>query len=180
MHIWKRLFRIPTSLFDSLHAIFESMFARQVTLYRKPVHTVIRIVDFLIFVMYTGGYTCEATVSQLGIRDSSINLAMHEVLQKICHVCRESLPFLKSRKDVNVAMKGFKMIAGLPHCVRAIDGTRILWLKCPSDQHFDYQCYKGFTSVLIFACCTSDRRFMFIDVERPGYWETKKYFRSRH
>lgn len=139
-HIWKRLFRISTSLFDSLHATLESMLAHQITCYRKPVHPATKIAAFI---MNSGGLTYEATASQLGTGESTINLAVHEELQKLCQVCRASVAFPKSSKDVNAAIEGFKKISGPPNCVGAIDFTHIPWLMSPSDQYFDYRCYKG-------------------------------------
>lgn len=76
---------------------------------------------------------------------------------------------------MNAAMEGFKTTAGIPHCVRAIDGPHIAWLVCPSE-YFDYWCYKEFTTVVIFTCSTADRRFTFIDVRRPWVLGDSKIF----
>lgn len=63
-------------------------------------------------------------------------------------------------------MSGFKKTTGLPYCVGVIDGTHIRWPMFPDSHHVD-RCFKGFTSVVIFAFCTAGRRLTFIDVGLP-------------
>ena len=93
---------------------------------------------------------------------------MHEVGKEICDGYRDYISFLTELGDVHGAMEGFKEIAGLPYCVGAIDGTHIRRPMCPEAQFFGYRCYKNFASIVLFACCTADRRFTFVDIGKPG------------
>lgn len=65
-------------------------------------------------------------------------------------------------------MKGFQDIRGLPYCVGAVNSTNIRWLTCPDGQFYEYRCYKEHPSVVIFAVVTANRRFIYVDVGRPG------------
>lgn len=76
--------------------------------------------------------------------------------------------FPTSEEEVTQVMSGFKKLAVIPYCVGAIDVTHILWNFCPSDHFYEYLCYKVLASIVLFACCTSNRRFTLVYIRRPG------------
>lgn len=86
------------------------------------------------YFMHAGAYTCEAVACRLGIRDSTVSLAVQVVGRKTCQQYKDIVSFPISNEDVRSAMKGFKSIADLPSCVGAVDDTHIPWLMCPSDE----------------------------------------------
>ena len=92
---------------------------------------------------------------------------MHEVAKEMCDGYRDSISFPTELGEVHAVMEGFKEIAGLPYCVGAIDRTHIRWPMCPEAQFFQYRLYKNFASIVLFACCTADRRFTFVDIDKP-------------
>lgn len=64
-------------------------------------------------------------------------------------------------------MNGFRDIVELWHFVRAIDRTHIEWHRYPSEHHYEYRCYKGCISLIMFAVCTANRRVIYVQVEKP-------------
>lgn len=74
-------------------------------------------------------------------------------------------------------MSGYKSIMGLPYCVGAVDGTHIKWPSCPENQFFEYRCYKGFASIALFAACTADRKFTYVEAKHPGVNGDAKIFK---
>jgi len=75
----------------------------------------------------------------------------------------------QTEQEVAFVMKGFENIRGLPYCTGAVDGTHVKWLSCPQEQFYEYRCYKGYPSIIIFPVVSADRRFIFADVGRPGF-----------
>lgn len=163
--VWKALFRVSPSIFDELCSELGPSLAREHTRFRPPVRPEKRIAAFL---MYCGGANCEKTAAQLGMGRSTVNGSVHEVSRLICATYKSKVSFPNSEEEITKAMSGFKNISGLPYCVGAMDGTHIPWKLCPSEQFYEYRCYKGFASIVLFACCTSNRRFTFVDIGRPG------------
>ena len=74
----------------------------------------------------------------------------------------------KTEQEYATVMRGFQNIAGLPHCVGAVDGSHIPWTACPSEQYFEYRCYKRFTSLVFFGVSDAQRRFIYVDCGFPG------------
>lgn len=162
---WRSLFRIAPSLFCAITERLRTSLERNVTKFRRPLSAELKVASFL---MYTGGTTCEGTACQLGIGASSVSAAVREVSRKICEAYSDELRFPTTEADVAQIMSGFEKIRGLPYCVGAVDGTHVKWLACPMDQFYEYRCYKGYTSVVIFAVATANRRFIYADIGRPG------------
>ena len=118
--------------------------------------------------MYCGGASCEAVATQLGIGTSTVNVAVKDVSRTVCSFLGDKIAFPSTEDEIASVMRGFSDIRGLPYCVGAVDGTHIKWLACPDQQFYEYRCYKGYPSVVVFAVSTADRRFTFVDIGRPG------------
>lgn len=163
--LWKASFRIPYATFVSIANRLRPMLTRTRTRYREPLPVELRVASFL---MYAGGATCHAVGTQLGIGTSTVARSVSEVSRAVWKEYREEISFPTTEEEVANAMEGFQQIRGLPYCVGAVDGTHVPWPSCPLDQFYEYRCYKGFTSIVLFAVCTADRKFTYIDVGRPG------------
>lgn len=162
---WRALFRVSLQTFEVLQNALTPHIQRKTTRYRPPIPAAHKIAAFL---MYCGGATCEATATQLGIGASSVNSAVKELSIEIINNFKDNIRFPVTEDEVARAASGFQGISGLPYCVGAIDGTHVPWPACPTQQFYEYRCYKGYPSVVIFATCTADRRITFADVGRPG------------
>lgn len=76
------------------------------------------------------------------------------------------------KKDDKLKVKaGFEKLSGFPYCLGAVDGSHIRLTACPQSQRFEYGCYKGFTSFVLFRVCDADRRYLYADVGWPGVLE---------
>ena len=114
--------------------------------------------------MYTGNATCEAVASQLGISESSVSNILKEVSRAKWSQFQDCVHFPKYAS----VMKGFEEIAGLPYYFAAVEGSHIKWLVCPDEQFYEYRCYKRYPSIVLFDVSPADRRFIYVDVGRPG------------
>ena len=65
-------------------------------------------------------------------------------------------------------MKGIESLSGLPYCVGVVDGCNIPLMSCPDSQYYDYRCYKGFPSLVLFAVTYENGRFLYCDYGLPG------------
>jgi len=146
---WKSIFCVPFSVFARLFAIVGLLVQGTMTRFRDPLRPELKIAAFL---MYSGGATGQAVATQLGKGASTVLAAVKELSRHICFVSREEITFPTAAEHVSRVMQGFENIRGLPYCVGAIDGTHIKWLACPEDQFYEYRCYKGYLSIILFCC----------------------------
>lgn len=56
----------------------------------------------------------------------------------------------------------------MPYCVGEVDGTHVKWLTCPNEQFYEYRCYKGYPSIVIFAVVDAHVCFLYADTGRSG------------
>ena len=138
---------------------------RSVTDFRKPISADFKVAAYL---MYTGSATFQAVASQLGIGPSSVSSIVKGVSREICSHFQNSVHFPTGETELASIMKRFEEIAGLPYCCSAVDGSHIRWRECPDEQFYEYRCYKGYPSIVLFAVSTADRKFIYVDVGRPG------------
>lgn len=127
-----------------------------VTRYREPVESERFLVAFLI---YCGNSICSQGGGQPTLGAITVPVFVKEVSRLLREHFREQVSFPTSAVDVHKAMDRFKDIAGLPHFV---DSTHIEWHRCPSEHHYEYRFYKGYTSLIMFAVCTADRRVVYV------------------
>ena len=162
---WKALFRIPHSVFSDVLELIAPHITASVTNFRAPLRSELKLAAFL---MYSGGASCEAVATQLGIGTSTVNCAVKDVSVAICSKLFGQISFPVAIQEVAHVMRGFQNIRGLPCCLGAVDGSHIRWLSCPEEQYYEYRGYKGYPSIGIFAVATANRKFTFVDVGRPG------------
>ena len=104
----------------------------------------------------------------MGIGASSVSSIVKEAPPEICSEIQDRVHFPKEERDLASVLKGFEEIAGLPYCCGGVEGSQIKWLACPDEQFYDYRCYRGYPSIVLFPVSTADRRFIYADVGRPG------------
>ena len=160
---WRALFRMP--FFTLVTAGIGGNIVRSVTNFRKPISADVKVAAYL---MYTGNATCQSVTSQLGIGPSSVSSIVTEVSREICSHFQDSVHFPTGETELVSITKGLEEIAGLSYYCGAVDGSHIRWLACPDEQFYEYRCYKGYPSIVPFAVSTADRKFIYVDVGRPG------------
>ena len=79
----------------------------------------------------------EGIASRLGIGPSSITGIIRETSHFMYEGFVDVIRLPRTMSEVHKKMKGFQVIAGLHHCVRAINGTHTSWLRCPDEQFFE-------------------------------------------
>ena len=114
--------------------------------------------------MFPGGNSYSSIANLLGIGVSTVGKIVHELSRKISSYYAKCIAMPQAEGDIAKLMKGFEDIRGLPYCIGAIDGTHIRWLACPSQQFYEYRCFKGFPSIVILAVCAADRRIIYADI----------------
>lgn len=162
---WRAMFRIPFQMFQEIVNKIRPNVQRSLTSFRPPLPAEKRIAAFL---MMASSCTYRRVANQLGMGPSSVHTAVRDVSRAICSEFASNLSLPTSTSEIASIMKGFQQIAGLPYCVGAIDGSHIPWKRCPSSQFYEYRCYKGFESVIIFALASADRRIIYADIGSPG------------
>lgn len=156
---WKEIFRVCKGIFDMVLTKSQQDLTKQVTKFRLPIEVERSTAAFF---MYPGECTSKHVAAQLKIGASTVLVAVKEVSRLLCAHFKDVIKFPMDENDVPRSLMGFKKIAGLPYCVGAIDGSNIPWHRCPTEQHFFYRCYKGFTSFVVFAVCTSDCKAIYM------------------
>jgi len=63
---------------------------------------------------------------------------------------------------------GFEGIRRLLYCTIEVNRTHVKWFLCSKEQYYEYRCYKGFLSVVVFAVTTATRKFTHADIGRPS------------
>lgn len=162
---WKGLFRVRKDVFDLVLQELRPFLTKQVTRFRLPIEPERSLAAFF---MYLGTCTGTHVASQLGLGVSTVLVAVKEVSRLICDHFTDAIKFPTTGVDVATVMDGFKDIAGLPYCAGAIDGSHIEWHRCPTEQYFEYRCYKGYPSFVLFAVCSADRRVTYAQIGKPG------------
>ena len=137
---------------DLVAAVGEEV-AGAVTRFKNPLPSEVKNAAKL---MYCGGAACEVVATQLGIGASTFNVNVKEDSSTICATLNDKIEFPSTQFEVARVMRGFSDIRGLPYCVGPADGTHVKWLACPDEQFYEYRCYKGYPSVVIFAVSTAD------------------------
>ena len=120
----------------------------------------------------------EGIAIQLGIEPSSITKIIRETSRFICESFPDVIRLPRMTSEVHKTMKGFQGIAGLPYCVGAIDGTHIPWLRCPEEQFFEHRCFKGYTSIVLFACVDANKKFTYVNIGHPGVNGDSRIFQN--
>lgn len=152
--------------FAKFYGLFEAvandiclLVQRSATPFRPPILIEKRLTAFL---MAASSCTYRRIAKQLAMGPSSVL----ESVRSVSYAIELRLP--SSIPDVAALMNGFEDISGLPYCVGAIDGSHIPWKKCPSAKYYEYRCYKGFESMILFSLVSSDRTIIYADVGSPG------------
>ena len=174
---WRALFRVKYKLFHQICNRLRSELKRTDTILRNAIPVEVRIVAFL---LWCGNERCQHIGSRLGIGASSITPIVREVSRLICEHYDNEIQLPNTTNELNTVIKGFERVSGLPLCVGAIDGSHIQWPTCPKSKKFEYRCYKGYSSVVLFGVCDSSRKFTYADVGLPGVLsDSSIYERSR-
>eukprot|EP00171_Calliarthron_tuberculosum_P005587 IDg5587t1 len=162
---WRAMFRIPFQMFQDVSSKVRLHVQRSSTSFRAPLLAEKKVAAFL---MMASSSTYRRVANQLGMGPSSVHNAVRDVSRAVCTAYASSLALPTSTSEIASIMRGFQRIAGLPYCVGAIDGSHIPWKRCPRSQFYEYRCYKGFESIIIFALASSDRRIIYADIGNPG------------
>ena len=162
---WRAMFRIPHSLFSHMSSVLRPMIEASATKMREPISAEKRLAAFL---MAASSCTYARVANQLGMGLTSVLDCVRVVPRAICQMFRSVLQLPNTEGELSTIMNGFQKIAGLPYCVGAVDGTHIPWRGCPSSQYYEYRCYKGFESLVLFAVSSADRKIIYADVGQPG------------
>eukprot|EP00171_Calliarthron_tuberculosum_P003968 IDg3968t1 len=162
---WRSMFRIPHPMFINVADKIRPDVQRSVTSFRLPVPSEKKLAAFL---MTASNATYRRVASQLGMGPSTVMESVREVSRAICTLYSDYVKLPSTASEIGSLMNGFERIAGLPYCVGAIDGTHIPWKKCPASQFYEYRCYKGFESLILFALSSADRRIIYADIGAPG------------
>lgn len=162
---WKTHFRIRKDVYDQVLAVLCLYLTKQLTKFRAPIKPEQTLAAFSI---YTGHNTSAYIATQLAIGTVTVNAFRKEVSRLICKLFRADNFFPTSTHNVLETMDGFEQIAELPYCMGAIDGIHLEWHHCPTDQIYEYRCYKGYLSVVMFAVCAANHRETYVHVGKPG------------
>ena len=162
---WKANLRIPFKLFAKILIDLSPRLRTKNKNMRKATPCDVKLAAFL---MWVGGRFYSAVASQLGIGTSSVGFLVRDVANALCEAYPNVIRLPRSNTNVVKTMNGFEDMSGLPYCVGAIDGCHIPWVSCPSSQFYDYRCYKGFPSLVLFAVCDANRHFLYCDSGYPG------------
>lgn len=122
---WRAIFRVPYTVFSDIVTAIGPDITRSVTRFRPPLSPELKVAAFL---MYTGGASCAAVGTRLGIGPSTVNNAVKPVSCPICSSLGNHVSFPTSEYELASIMSGIEDIRGLPYCIGAIDGTHVKWL----------------------------------------------------
>lgn len=114
----------------------------------------------------TSTYYCVA--NEMNIGPSTVQEGIRSVTRAICVTHRHVLRLPTYIPELAGIMKGLQGIAGLPYCIGEVEGSHISWKGCPKEQNYEYRCYKGFESVVLFALSMANRRIIYADVGLLG------------
>lgn len=174
---WRAMFRVKYELYARISVAIRSDIQGTSTSFREAMPAEKKLATFL---MYTSTSTYRRISSQLGMPPPSVLNSVRSVSHAICSHFGLVLALPSDYSTIRGIMDGFERIEGLPYCVGAIYGTHVPWNKCPKDQFYEYRCYKGFESIIVFALSSADRRILYADVGNPGVMsDSTLYERSR-
>ena len=120
------------------------------------------------FLMADSSSTYSRAANQLGLGISTTYEIVRDVPRALCVTHRDELTLPTTVSEISRIMKGFQNISGLPFCVGAVDDSHIPWRACPKHLYYEYRCYNGYKSIVLFALSSSDRRIIYADVGQPG------------
>ena len=138
---------------------------RSDTSFRNSLKPEIQLAAFL---LWAGGQIYAKLGSKLGTGASTVRQCVKEVSSMITERMVGAVRLPYEETHVATVMRGFQSISDLPYCVGAIDDTHIPWKICCDSQYYEYRCYKGYTSIVLFAVADSKRRFMYAESGHPG------------
>ena len=159
------MFRIEYSLFVPVSNILRPFVQVLVTNMRNPVQEKKK---FAAFLMAEGSFTYRLIANQLGMGPSTVHDAVFSISWAICARLYNKVMLPNSEAEITKVILGFQEIARLPYCVRVIDGLHISWNRCPREQYYEYRCYKGFESIVLFVLSAANRGILYADIGYPG------------
>lgn len=155
---WKAMIRVNINAYNVLLSALREDLTKQVTKFRLPIDPKRTLAASL---MYTGKGIQTEVATQMKVGPSTVLCVVKQVSRLICSHFNDSIYIPFDLFGISRAMRKFKSAAGLPHCVGAIGGTHILWLNCHMEQHYEYRCYKDFTSLVLLGVFSADRRMTY-------------------
>ena len=107
----KRVFRVTPTVFERITAVLSPKSSRQHTHYRIPMPPELRIAPFI---LVASGHKCEAAANQIGIVESKVSSAVHEVSRNIVKHVSDETSFPTYTDELGATMAEFKKISCLP------------------------------------------------------------------
>lgn len=120
-------------------------------------------------------YVFRSVSDRFGVSLSTAWMSVQKIAQLLADNHGDFINWPEGRK-ASEEMEKWRIVSGIPGIIGAIDGSYIP-ISTPSIHQESYVCRKKFHAINMQAVCTSDKKFISVDIGAPGSMHDARVFR---
>ncbi|XP_047512932.1 uncharacterized protein LOC125054845 [Pieris napi] len=161
----KNFTRMSKIEFDNVYSLINAKISKKDTNFREAISARERLLVTLRFLATGDSYTSLQYLFR--ISKQRISVIVPEVCDAIIEVLKDYVKIPSSEEEWLTIAKEFESKWNFPHVIGAIDGKHVI-LQSPINSGNDYDCYKMFPSIVLFALVDANYKFLYVDVGSKG------------
>ncbi|CAF4946281.1 unnamed protein product [Pieris macdunnoughi] len=161
----KNFTRMSKIEFDNVYSLINAKISKKDTNFREAISARERLLVTLRFLATGDSYTSLQYLFR--ISKQWISVIVPEVCDAIIEVLKDYVKIPSSEEEWLTIAKEFESKWNFPHVIGAMDGKHVI-LQSPINSGNDYDCYKMFPSIVLFALVDANYKFLYVDVGSKG------------
>ncbi|XP_052744680.1 uncharacterized protein LOC128199399 [Bicyclus anynana] len=151
--------------FEHLYSLINAKISKKDTNFREAITARERLLVTLRFLATGDSYTSLQYLFR--ISKQRISVIVHEVCDALIDVLRDYVKIPSSEEEWLTIAREFETKWNFPHAIAAMDGKHVI-LQSPINSGNDFDCYKLFPSIVLFALVDANYKFLYVDVGSKG------------